>query len=169
MSTPLGPASELILPNPDESDTEDMAVLLAPHLRSGDMLILSGELGAGKTFFSGALCRALGLSEDEHVTSPTFALVQEYATNPIVVHCDLYRLADPSEILELGLIEEREEGKKIFLIEWGERFLDYLGESALLLNFELWPRTIRISARGDRGRELLAAIERNVSQNALSR
>lgn len=168
MSTAFGQTPELSLPNPEEADTEALAILLAPHLRPGDLLILSGQLGAGKTFFSSALCRALGLAEEEYVTSPTFALVQEYATSPIVVHCDLYRLTDPAEILELGLIEEREEGKKVLLIEWGERFLDYLGGSALVLSFELWPRTIRMSARGDRARELLAAIERTVSENALS-
>jgi tRNA threonylcarbamoyladenosine biosynthesis protein TsaE len=97
-------------------------------LEPGDLLILSGDLGAGKTFLVRAVARGLGVTG--RVTSPTFTLVQEYATERgILAHVDLYRvLGDklPQELERLGLRERRGEGAML-LVEWGDAALEALG------------------------------------------
>ena len=109
-------------------DTRRLGASIARTLEAGDLAILSGGLGAGKTFLVRAVARALGVAGA--VTSPTFALVQEYAaTRGPLVHVDLYRLRGPrlaAEVARLGLRERRREGA-ILLVEWGEDAADALG------------------------------------------
>ena len=98
---------------------EEIASLLIP----GDVLLLDGELGAGKTAFVRGLARGLGLKADD-VTSPTFTLIQEYrspATDVVLYHADLYRLT-PRETEDLGLGELSEDG--ILAVEWPDRWSD---------------------------------------------
>ena len=104
-----------------EAETAAAGAQLAPALRTGDVLLLSGELGAGKTAFVRGLAHALGVHEED-VTSPTFTLVQEYRAPQVVLfHVDLYRLS-PREVDDLGLDEMMGEG--ILAIEWPDRWLD---------------------------------------------
>lgn len=104
-----------------EAETAAAGEELAHTLRAGDVVLLSGELGAGKTAFVRGLARALGMPEEE-VTSPTFTLVQEYrGPRVILFHVDLYRLS-PREIEDLGLDEMMGEG--ILAIEWPDRWRD---------------------------------------------
>jgi tRNA threonylcarbamoyladenosine biosynthesis protein TsaE len=111
----------LTLDLPDLDATARIARAFAPLLRAGDVIALSGELGAGKTAFARLLIQALGV-EDE-VPSPTFTLVQTYAVAgrdfEAVWHFDLYRIEDPREIDELGFDEALDTG--VTLIEWPER------------------------------------------------
>ncbi len=147
---------------PDEEATTRAAADLAPLLRLGDLVVLSGDLGAGKTFFVRALCAALGLDPDEPVTSPTFTLVHEYPLIPPVVHADLYRLSEPEEVEELGLEVRRDDA--IVLVEWGAPFVRELGGGALLLDFSLEPRTLRIHGASQRVHDIVTALaeqERN--------
>ena len=105
----------------DEAETAAAGAGLAPVLRTGDVVLLSGELGAGKTAFVRGLARALGVPEED-VTSPTFTLVQEYrAPTTVLFHVDLYRLS-PREVEDLGLDEMIGEG--ILAIEWPDRWVD---------------------------------------------
>ena len=105
----------------DEAETAAAGAELAPALRTGDVVLLSGELGAGKTAFVRGLARALGVPEED-VTSPTFTLVQEYrALHAALFHVDLYRLS-PREVEDLGLDEMSGEG--ILAIEWPDRWVD---------------------------------------------
>ncbi|WER11305.1 tRNA (adenosine(37)-N6)-threonylcarbamoyltransferase complex ATPase subunit type 1 TsaE [Rhodobacter capsulatus] len=107
---------------------------MARILRAGDVLLLDGPIGAGKTHFARALIRArLGGAED--VPSPTFTLVQVYDADPEIWHADLYRLTHPDEAVELGLEEAFDAA--ICLIEWPERLGDLAPENALLLQFSL--------------------------------
>ncbi|NLE88909.1 MAG: tRNA (adenosine(37)-N6)-threonylcarbamoyltransferase complex ATPase subunit type 1 TsaE [Myxococcales bacterium] len=142
---------------PTEEHTERLAAALAPHLAAGDLVVLSGELGAGKTFFTRALCRALGLPEHVRVTSPTFTLVHEYDARLPVSHADLYRLQAEEEVLELGLDAQRDDGR-VLVVEWGAPFVEVLGGDALLLDFAVMPRRVAVSATGPRGTELLQAL-----------
>ena len=104
-----------------EAETAAAGEQLAPVLRPGDVVLLSGELGAGKTAFVRGLARALGVPPDD-VTSPTFTLVQEYrAPHVVLFHVDLYRLS-PREVDDLGLDEMMEEG--ILAIEGPDRWAD---------------------------------------------
>lgn len=152
---------ELQVDNPQEWQTEALAHALAPLLRAGDLLILSGDLGAGKTFFCRALCRALGLPAEEAVTSPTFTLVHEYLTQPIVHHADLYRLSEFEEVEELELDLARKEGA-IVLVEWGAPFASILGGDPLHLRLGLAPRKASLSGDSERVRSLLSALEQEL-------
>ena len=110
----------LFLAAPDETDA--LGRRLAAWLRPGDSVLLSGDLGAGKSHLARAVIRAL-CGEDTEVPSPTFTLVQTYdGPSGPVVHADLYRLGDVSELDELGLAEAL--GRDVCLVEWPDRLPD---------------------------------------------
>jgi len=150
-------SSELKFDLPTRRSTQRLAQSIAPLLAESDLVILSGPLGSGKTFFVRALCRALGLAATQRVTSPTFTLVQEYDTAPLLTHADLYRLTGPEQLRELGLDAQRDEGR-VLLVEWGEPYVEQLGGDALLLSFALDPRRVVVSATGRRSLAILAEL-----------
>jgi len=111
------------------TDTADIAAACAALVRASDVVVLAGEMGAGKTAFTVALCRALGVSESDAVSSPTFTLVHSYLTGRVpVVHADLYRLTSKGEIEDLGLREQADLGALV-LVEWGDVAESLLGET----------------------------------------
>ena len=102
-----------------EDETAAVGRELAATLSAGDVLLLYGDLGAGKTAFVRGLAEGLGVERDE-VSSPTFTLIQEYRGGRLpLFHVDLYRIDDPREFDELGLDEIAEDG--VLAIEWAER------------------------------------------------
>ena len=102
-----------------EAETAAVGRELAATLAAGDVVLLFGDLGAGKTAFVRGLAEGLGVHRDE-VSSPTFTLVQEYRGGRLALfHVDLYRLDDPREIDDLGLDEIAEDG--VMAIEWAEK------------------------------------------------
>lgn len=115
------PRFDLSLTLKTPEHTADLARRLAPRLRPGDVILLSGPIGAGKTHFARALIQARlaadGRAED--VPSPTFTLVQVYEAGAEIWHADLYRLTSAEEVLELGLDEAFETA--ICLVEWPDR------------------------------------------------
>lgn len=120
---------------PDEAATAAFAARLAARLQPGDVVLLSGGLGAGKTALARGLIRALGHAGD--VPSPTFTLVQTYDAPTVrlpVWHADLYRLEVPDEVEELGLDEGLAEGALV--IEWPERAGANRWPEALYLHLE---------------------------------
>ncbi|WP_299562934.1 tRNA (adenosine(37)-N6)-threonylcarbamoyltransferase complex ATPase subunit type 1 TsaE [uncultured Sulfitobacter sp.] len=117
-----------------DSQTSRLARALAPHLGAGDTLLLSGDVGAGKTHFARALIQSL-IAHPEDVPSPTFTLVQVYdSPEGEIWHADLYRVGDPSEVDELGLIDAFEDA--ICLIEWPDRLGDLRPPNALDIMLE---------------------------------
>ena len=128
---------------PDPAATDALGHTLAAALTAGDTVLLSGDLGAGKSHLARAVLRALGVTDD--IPSPTYTLVQTYPTDKgEVLHADLYRLGDVSELAELGLDDAM--GRDICLIEWPDR-LDTAPADALRI--DLHPlkdgRTARLS------------------------
>ena len=117
----------------DESETKRFASNLASILKKGDVIVLSGELGAGKTKFTEGFLRYYGL-EDE-ISSPTFTIVNEYHNRKIdIYHFDLYRLKDIYEFENIGGEEYFQKGICIF--EWGELIEDILPNDYLKISFE---------------------------------
>jgi tRNA threonylcarbamoyladenosine biosynthesis protein TsaE len=155
--------TELSRSLPGKPATARLAADLARLLGAGDLLLLDGPLGAGKTFFTRALARALGLPPETRVTSPTFTLVHEHETKPLLVHADLYRLSDDERgVRELGLLEKRDEGA-LLVVEWGLPFERLLGGDALVLRLRREHgngRFAAISATGPRSGQLLEALAR---------
>ncbi len=149
------------LPLASPQATEALALALAPHLCAGDALLLTGDLGAGKSLFARALIadRLAALGRAEDIPSPTYTLVQTYDLGTAQLwHADLYRLTDPGELAELGLDEAF--ASAICLVEWPDR----LGAArpsrhlALALDFADAPeaRIARLTAAGP-GWDWLAA------------
>ena len=148
------------------SDTHAIAASLAGLARPGDLILLSGEMGAGKTAFAQGFGRRLGVTEP--ITSPTYTLVHSYELPPdgasgdsssfghdplMLHHADLYRLDRTAEVADLAL-EELAESKAIVLVEWGD-VVDSLFGDHLLVHLESDPddldaRTLDLSASGPR-------------------
>ncbi len=110
-----------ILTTGSEDETSAAGERFAARLKPGDVVLLYGDLGAGKTAFVRGLAKGLGAAPDD-VSSPTFTLIQEYRGPVPLQHVDLYRLK-PSEIDELGL-DELTDGTAVVAIEWAERWAD---------------------------------------------
>nr|WP_272213732.1 tRNA (adenosine(37)-N6)-threonylcarbamoyltransferase complex ATPase subunit type 1 TsaE [Marinicella sp. W31]MDC2879682.1 tRNA (adenosine(37)-N6)-threonylcarbamoyltransferase complex ATPase subunit type 1 TsaE [Marinicella sp. W31] len=138
---------------PDEAATIALAEKLAPLLKAGDCLALSGDLGMGKSTFARALIRVRLQDPALEVPSPTFTLVQIYDGSPPLYHFDLYRLSDPDELIELGFDEALDDG--ISLVEWPER--GELPAETLTLAFEEQGNGRRVVLTGPASR--LAALE----------
>jgi tRNA threonylcarbamoyladenosine biosynthesis protein TsaE len=105
-----------------EAETAELAAELARRFEGGEVVLLSGELGAGKTAFVRGLARGLGASADD-VASPTFVLLTSYAGNLVLHHADLYRLRGDGDERELGLEELPGDGG-VLAVEWAERLRD---------------------------------------------
>jgi tRNA threonylcarbamoyladenosine biosynthesis protein TsaE len=136
--------------------TEEIACFIGRKLREGDVLALSGELGSGKTCFTGGLARGLGVSEKYQITSPTFTLINEYPARCILYHFDVYRLNGYSEFEDLGY-EEYFCGNGIVVIEWAEKIIQILPADAFFISFEYIDenkRKIVIKGLKDRIKEL---------------
>ena len=131
----------------DEAATEAAGAALASVMKAGDVIALSGPLGAGKTCFTRGLIGALGFSGD--VPSPTFGIVIPYAVPDVRLplwHVDLYRIDDPDDVAELGLDDARHDAALV--VEWPEKMSD-----------ALWPDALRIAMSIDgTGRRLTATV-----------
>ena len=138
----------------DEAATIASAQALAGELKTGDLVALEGDLGAGKSTFARALIRALplrdgSLSPDEEVPSPTYTLCQTYdRALGQVAHFDLYRLSEPEEALELGFEEALSEG--LALVEWPQRLGHLLPGRRLHLNLEMQGQGRHLAIRDQR-------------------
>jgi tRNA threonylcarbamoyladenosine biosynthesis protein TsaE len=132
-----------------EDNTRAVARKIAPLFRAGDVIVLDGDLGAGKTCFVKGFTD--GLHSDDAVNSPTFSIANFYRTGATeILHIDLYRISTVEELNDLGLSDYF--GQSIALIEWGKKFAEFF-EDYLLVSFEInddHVRTITFTAQGDK-------------------
>lgn len=109
-------------------DTRALGAALADLFVEGDVVVLTGELGAGKTTLVQGIVGGLGSTD--HVQSPTFTLIREYTGRLVVAHVDVYRLDRVQDVLDLGL-EEIGDGNALLLVEWGDAVGDLLPSERL--------------------------------------
>ncbi|HKJ04762.1 MAG TPA: tRNA (adenosine(37)-N6)-threonylcarbamoyltransferase complex ATPase subunit type 1 TsaE [Geopsychrobacteraceae bacterium] len=132
-----------------EQETLNLGMLIGRLIEQPTLILLQGDLGAGKTVLARGIARGLGVSEQTPITSPTFTLMNHYPARLDLYHFDLYRLSDPDELIELGF-DEFAHGSGVSLVEWPERLndrgfdrlcveLEYAGEGL---------RRVRFTARG---------------------
>ncbi|MBE6094594.1 MAG: tRNA (adenosine(37)-N6)-threonylcarbamoyltransferase complex ATPase subunit type 1 TsaE [Schwartzia succinivorans] len=115
-------------------ETAALAERLGAAAETGTVLCLVGDLGAGKTLFTQGFARGLGVTEE--VTSPTFALMNQYCGRLPVTHFDLYRLEREEELDEIGFYEFAEPSGGVVLIEWADKFPDALPKPHIRLEIE---------------------------------
>ena len=120
-----------------EDQTRDLGAAVAPLAETGDVVILTGDLGAGKTRFTQGFARGLGVGEQ--VTSPTFTLVRMYEGRLRLHHADLYRMESWEEVADL-VLGELSDGSAVALVEWGEAALGVIGGDVLEVRIELGER-----------------------------
>ena len=121
----------------DDAATEALGAELADSLKPGDLVVLEGDLGAGKTALARAIIRHLAGDPTLDVPSPTFALVQPYDTaKGPVLHADLYRLGDPREVDELGLLDNPD---AIVLVEWAGRSPEIVAAATVTVSLDIPP------------------------------
>lgn len=127
------------------SDTNKIASEFVKTIKKGDIVLLVGDLGAGKTAFVKGVVKALG-GDEEQVTSPTFTIVNEYSLDKFdIFHFDLYRLNDPNELYNIGF-EEYFYGNGVCFIEWPERASEFFDKSA---------KIVQIKKNGENEREII--------------
>ena len=117
-----------------EEETMELGRHLAQNLRAGDLVLLEGDLGLGKTVFVRGVASSLGVPPED-VSSPSFTLVQEYRGGSVpVFHVDLYRLESPEDVATLG-IEDILAGGGLALVEWGERLPPFYRRECTVVRF----------------------------------
>lgn len=151
-------------------ETVEIGRALGQALRPGDVIVLSGSLGAGKTTLTQGI--AAGLGVEDYVTSPTFTLVNEYPPSerhehPALYHIDLYRTSGAAEALDFGF-EEYLGGEGVVVVEWAERAPEAVPAEHLLVKLEMDEdaRRLELCPLGSRYAERLAEVERALDRHA---
>lgn len=144
--------------------TFDIGYAIGQKAEKGDVFALSGELGAGKTCFTGGLAGGLEVSDDYVITSPTFTLVNEYPGRCTLYHFDVYRLDRIAQLDDLGY-EEYVYGSGVVAIEWAEKIHKALPDGAIFIQFiyrDENTRMIRIEGPQKRVQQLVKDIKMEV-------
>ncbi|MFW6034998.1 MAG: tRNA (adenosine(37)-N6)-threonylcarbamoyltransferase complex ATPase subunit type 1 TsaE [Halothermotrichaceae bacterium] len=156
--------SRRIFISKSEEDTLDFAEKMGKLIDTSIIILLSGELGAGKTLFARGLCSGLGIAED--VSSPTYTLINEYEGGDLpVFHMDLYRIDTEEELYNLGF-EEYIDRNGLIIIEWPDLAYDMLPHDFIyvkILKKADKQRKIILQAEGETGMKLLERLDQDVS------
>lgn len=139
--------------------TQEFGIKLGNLLKSGDILCLNGDLGAGKTTITKSI--GLGLGVDEYITSPTFALINQYSGRIPVYHFDVYRLENAHELYDLGF-DEYFYGNGVCIIEWADKIEQMIPKERIVIDIQkgnnVDERILNISGYGDRFFELVKEL-----------
>lgn len=117
-----------------ETDTIVAAKNFSSYLTPGDVVLLNGNLGAGKTFFVKYVCREYAI---ENVSSPSFAIVNEYINSNKIYHFDFYRIQKETELYDIGIEEYLGDKEAIVFIEWAQLWEEILHRKSYIVNIEL--------------------------------
>ncbi len=152
--------SERFYETSSEAQTLELGVQLGRLLEQPALILLQGDLGAGKSVFARGIARGLGVAPEIPITSPTFTLMNHYRARFDLYHFDLYRLSDPDELIELGF-DDFAHGNGVALVEWPERLGD---DSTPGLWIELQhlgneQRRITFTAKSAAAKKLLSALK----------
>lgn len=148
----------------DAEESRIMAEALGRGCIGGEVMLLIGDLGAGKTSFTQGLARGLEVDPTKHVTSPTFTLHGEYPGRLILNHLDLYRLTDASAAMDLGVFDMIHDPHSVLAVEWPELIVDQIYNEYLQIRIDYAPdgesedlsgRQITATAEGERHKTLL--------------
>lgn len=163
----MGPLQTLIIiTTHSPRETQALGAALGKSAQSGDLLLLCGDLGSGKTCLTQGIAR--GLKVADAVRSPTFVLATEYTGRLPLYHVDLYRLDDIREVDDLGL-DDYIEGEGVCVVEWADKAMPFFPEEHLLVEVEATSnkafssnkeRTIRITPYGIRYSRLVEQVQR---------
>lgn len=157
-------SAELILETHAPEETQRVGRCLGRHAEPGDIVLLAGDLGTGKTTLTQGI--AWGLGVREHARSPTFVLVTEYAGRMPLYHADLYRVDSLAEVWDLGL-DEYFFGEGVSVVEWADRALTDFPEDHLWVRLERLDedsRRLRLVARGPRYEALVEAVRGDLAK-----
>ncbi len=131
-----------------EKETALLAAQFAGDLNCGDVILLNGNLGSGKTFFVKQVCSVLGI---DNVTSPSFAIVNEYESGRKIIHFDFYRIKKVAELYDIGIEDYLVGADSIVFVEWAELFPEILPRKNFQVDFKFEnesSRKIRIKKNG---------------------
>jgi tRNA threonylcarbamoyladenosine biosynthesis protein TsaE len=144
--------AEFVVITKSDQETIELGYKLGTCLAEGDVVALVGELGSGKTWITKGIARGVGISPNTVITSPTFALVNEYQGRATLFHMDIYRLGSLPELLSAG-IEEYLYGGGIAVLEWADRWPEILPEHTVRVQLSILDdHSRRISLSGDHAR-----------------
>ncbi len=144
-----------------EAQTLEIGEKLGRLLMQPTLVLLQGDLGAGKTVFARGVARGLGVAADTPITSPTFTLMNHYQARLDLYHFDLYRLSDPDELIELGF-DDYAYGSGVALIEWPEK-LENPETPGLWVNLKRLDderREIEVFLKGETSKDLSVALQK---------
>ena len=161
--------TNLVLKSHSARETARIGRILGQYAEPGDVFLLSGELGAGKTCLTQGIAKGMGI--DEYVRSPTFVLVSVHQGRLPLYHIDIYRLDDVAEVIDLNL-DEYLAGDGVSVIEWASKALEVFPQPYMLVTLEYEgenERLIRLEPVGERYEGLLARAERRLNRTTASR
>ena len=159
----------LVLRSHSARETARIGSALGQYAEAGDVFLLSGELGAGKTCLTQGIAKGLGV--DGYVRSPTFVLVSVHQGRLPLYHIDIYRLDEVAEVVDLGL-EEYLAGDGVSVIEWASKALEVFPQPYMLVTLTYEgenERLIQLEAMGERYESLLSQVQKRLSRTAAYR
>ena len=159
----------VVLSSHSAGETRRIGASLGRYAQPGDILLLCGDLGAGKTCLTQGIAKGLGIHE--YVRSPTFVLVSIHQGRLPLYHIDIYRLDLVAEVLDLGL-EEYLAGDGVSVIEWADKALEVFPQPFLLVTLDFEgenERVIRLEPRGERYERLVLQVQEELSKRRSSR
>lgn len=165
-AAPLGPNTGLVVNCRTPEELPQLADALAAVLEPGDLLLLRGELGAGKTTLTQALAHALGVGADQYVASPSFALLHEYTGRLPIFHMDLYRLHGEDDVEAAGLLDYFDR-PGVCVVEWPDRLGSLTPDDRLDIEIELAPldaRRFLLAPAGESWRKRIEQVGERLSR-----